>query len=619
MSKIEPKSIAQLEGYKFFVPLYQRGYRWSSQQVRDLIDDISEFISIGQKGIYCIQPLVVRYGDEGWHIIDGQQRLTTINILLSCLGLYVFDLCYQTRQKSEAFLKNIIGETEEDSTENIDFYYMFQACRTYQSMLDSKDEEWKKTFKDVLLNKVKFIWYDTDEQDPIDVFKRLNIDKISLTPSELIKALLLNRNNFDSKEGWDQIHLRQQEIASEWDAIEGALQKDEFWLFFHDEGYKSATRIDYLFEMLCDHEMLDKTNEEIGTDDMRVFRYVYDYFRNNGYSHSSINYVWGKVKSIYETLQEWFSDLEMYHYIGFLMARPTESTRNAPNEKKMKSLLFRSWSKWSEKDMDVMKFKKFLHQEIQNSIDGCKNIDADYDVSSKVQCRPLLLLHNVLTVISQGKVSEKTYGQKVFYKFPFNLYKKEMWDVEHVDSNTENELDDPTQQKEWLLTNYYAASDKDAERIRKFFSTDCEDENKHQNAFKDIAKSIVGKQSRQDRLDESKNEKNRVWNFTLLDQSTNRSYGNAIFPAKRRIIIGKEQGKYYPCPKYTKNKGFEIQPSEHSTSAFIMPCTKQVFMKYYSPMSTSMNAWTRSDAKSYREAIISMMEQFNFNIEYKED
>lgn len=101
---------------------------------------------------------------------------------------------------------------------------MFQACRTYQSMLDSKDEEWKKTFKDVLLNKVKFIWYDTDEQDPIDVFKRLNIDKISLTPSELIKALLLNRNNFDSKEGWDQIHLRQQEIASEWDAIEGALQ-----------------------------------------------------------------------------------------------------------------------------------------------------------------------------------------------------------------------------------------------------------------------------------------------------------------------------------------------------------------------------------------------------------
>ena len=208
MSKIEPKSIAQLKGYKFFVPLYQRGYRWSSQQVRDLIDDISEFISNGQKGIYCIQPLVVRHGDEGWHVIDGQQRLTTINILLSCLGLHVFDLSYQTRQNSKDFLKNIISKTEEDSTKNIDFYYMFQACRTYQSMLYGKGEEWKKTFKDVLLDKVKFIWYDTDEQDPIDVFKRLNIDKISLTPSELIKALLLNRNNFDSKEGWDQIHLR---------------------------------------------------------------------------------------------------------------------------------------------------------------------------------------------------------------------------------------------------------------------------------------------------------------------------------------------------------------------------------------------------------------------------
>lgn len=54
------KSVRNLLGMKFFIPSYQRGYRWTEQQVKDLLNDIKEFIDNGTNNIYCIQPLVVK-------------------------------------------------------------------------------------------------------------------------------------------------------------------------------------------------------------------------------------------------------------------------------------------------------------------------------------------------------------------------------------------------------------------------------------------------------------------------------------------------------------------------------------------------------------------------------
>lgn len=231
MSCIEPKSVRELQGYNFFVPSYQRGYRWNEQQVKDLMIDIYDFIEQGAKGIYCIQPLVVIKKDNHWHVIDGQQRLTTIFILLSCLGEHIYDIEYETRPNSTLFLRNINNQESASmkALSNIDFYHMDRACHKINSLLQVAP----LNFKSVLHDKVKFIWYSIDvEANPIEVFTRLNIDKISLTSSELIKALLLNRNNYNNNGNVEKIHLLQQEIASEWDAIENQFQKDAFWLFF---------------------------------------------------------------------------------------------------------------------------------------------------------------------------------------------------------------------------------------------------------------------------------------------------------------------------------------------------------------------------------------------------
>jgi uncharacterized protein with ParB-like and HNH nuclease domain len=69
----------------FYVPKYQRGYRWTKKQVEDLLNDIDRFTPSNEckDTWYCLQPLVVKKDeDKGWLLIDGQQRLTTIKLIL---------------------------------------------------------------------------------------------------------------------------------------------------------------------------------------------------------------------------------------------------------------------------------------------------------------------------------------------------------------------------------------------------------------------------------------------------------------------------------------------------------------------------------------------------------
>ena len=613
---IYPVAIKELTSLDFHIPTYQRGYRWTTQQVKELLEDIEDFSESGAKGIYCIQPLVVKKNSTSWDVIDGQQRLTTINIILSCLKKEKYQLRYQTRPKSQTFITNILSRTDDEAKENIDYYHMIQARNFVLRWKQNKGEEYIKNFTKVLLNKVKFIWYDTDTQDPIEVFTRLNIDKIPLTSAELIKALLLNRSNFQSIDNYERVRLLQQDIAAQWNEIEAMLQNDEFWLFFHDDVDTQETRIDYIFELMCSQRVLGEPSEDIGTDQSHVFRYFYNYFHTNKYSETTFKTVWGEVSKIYNTLYEWFTNLELYHYIGYLMARPKESTRRRGNHTAQQTLLYNYLTEWSKPSTTISTFKQYLIDEINKTLKDCIDLRKVYEVTGcqKTQCRPLLLLHNIESVIQQGMIMEEKYRQTVFTKFPFNLYKKEKWDVEHIDSNSTNDLTDFDAQKEWLLTTYIIANDKQREAIKDFCITmqGNDNETERKRKFDKLAQDILPDVKDEDYLNED--EKNQIWNFTLLDENTNRSYGNAIFPAKRRTIIGKEQGVYYPTPKFNKEKGFEVSENQNAKSAFIPPCTKQAFMKYYSPTSANMVAWTKSDAEAYLKNIYhTLSKKFKIN------
>ena len=147
-STITLKPVKELVGMSFYIPDYQRGYRWLKQQATDFLEDIWAFANDIHKSddeIYCIQPLVVQRKTDknllenirnadtihkvesllkgSWNVVDGQQRLTTIYLILSALGVnHLYSIEYQTRNGSRDYLENIDAERK---LENIDFYHRY--------------------------------------------------------------------------------------------------------------------------------------------------------------------------------------------------------------------------------------------------------------------------------------------------------------------------------------------------------------------------------------------------------------------------------------------------------------------------------------------------------------
>ena len=119
----------------FLVPSYQRGYRWQRVNVSDLLNDLYEFIH-SDKMVYSLQPLVVYDSttDNTYHVVDGQQRLTTISILLGYLGQKQIEISYESRKEQQ---KN---EFVEDYA-NIDQFHVNQAYCTIKKWFENHIEE----------------------------------------------------------------------------------------------------------------------------------------------------------------------------------------------------------------------------------------------------------------------------------------------------------------------------------------------------------------------------------------------------------------------------------------------------------------------------------------------
>jgi hypothetical protein len=623
-NKIGLKSVAQLLDMKFFVPSYQRGYRWTEQQVKDLLEDIQDFsLTKHQEGeFYCVQPLVVREMNEEekkqnslegkWYeVIDGQQRLTTMYLILTYLKDVIkmsgyrddlYQIEYQRETNKEQSLLQGISNITEINDNKADLYYLTKAYCVIKNWFEENKIK-KPKFCETLLdeekgdksNNIRFIWYESVDEDPIKVFTRLNIGKISLTNAELIKALFLNRTNF-AKEG-NAIRLRQQEIAAEWDHIEYRLQNDEFWLFLNSIGDNRPTRIDFIFDLICEKNILALENEKIeaiGTDEYKTFRYFYQYFKEKD---ANIAYCWEVVKKYFQTFQEWYDDVELYHYIGFLV------------EYKSISELINKWKEATDKQS----FLKYLKEEIKEIVTKY-SITYQYDLegAKKTQCKPILLFHNIQTVINQNTNQKDKYEIATFYKFPFHLYKMENWDVEHIHSSTDNPEDDVQTQREWLLNVYLSVGEELQEEIAKCLSEESNksNDNSQNDAIKELFDKIKSDFSTQEEW--TPEEKNRIWNYTLLDSSTNRSYGNAIFPAKRRVIISKDKGQRIVIPQFSSRGGkWELKEPISDISSFVPPCTKQVFLKYYSPTIADNNYWTKTDAEAYQNDIQECIHQLN--------
>jgi uncharacterized protein with ParB-like and HNH nuclease domain len=117
-NELELKSINDLLELSFYIPAYQRGYRWSKRQVIELLNDVYEFCLNKNKtdqDFYCLQPVVVKARGEQWELVDGQQRLTTILLILGYFNSRfsedfrkkLYSIEYETRPESREYISTL--------------------------------------------------------------------------------------------------------------------------------------------------------------------------------------------------------------------------------------------------------------------------------------------------------------------------------------------------------------------------------------------------------------------------------------------------------------------------------------------------------------------------------
>ncbi len=582
-NNISIKTISDLLKSNFFIPSYQRGYRWTEQQVADLLNDINEFSpkeipNSNEKTWYCLQPIVVKQKPENeWDVIDGQQRLTTIYLILYYLNqryteegrTKLFELQYETRKDSAKYLKNELGKKEKDDT-NIDYFHISTAYQTVKKWF--KEKEVEKSFEPKFYDSTKVIWYEVStNEDSIDIFTRINSGKIPLTNAELIKALFLNSSNF-AKADSEKLRLKQLEIASEWDRIEYTLQDDSFWYFINKIENNLITRIEFIFNSMYEvaqaedieveerkklgittKEQIEERKKEhqtilerFGNDEYSTFRFFNDKFKTK--SEKEINDNWQKIKKHFQTLEEWYNDRELYHKIGYLISIGA-NINNILKEKNEKSK--KEFANW---------IKKIIESKFENTDFEKVEYNGKY-------VREILLLHNIQTMLNNANETNR---------FPFDRYKKESWDVEHIHAIATEVKVKKENQVNWLSNNFIETDNHQDENINKKIEQIKKSGNTiDENEFNDIIDYVLGE------------EDNSLRNLCLLDSGTNRSYKNDSFKEKRKKIIEREiEGTFIPI------------------------CTKNVFMKYYSVNVKDIEVWNESDRTSYCKKIQKVINQY---------
>lgn len=552
-NKIKETAVAELLGMNFFIPGYQRGYRWTEQQVEDLLNDINEF-KPKNNSWYCLQPLVVKELKEDtfkrikekatsleevksllkgrWEVIDGQQRLTTIYLILAYLGVTVkYTIEYETRKGSKGFLENI---NENEAQSNIDFFYMHKAYKTINNFFEEKKNQ--EDFKNKLLNNVKFIWYDVgdlDEEKKHNLFGNLNSGKIALTNAELIKALFLNK--VGTEKGSER-EIQQRLIAEEFDQMERAIRQDDFWYFVAGNQEKPSSCINLLFDLMLETELDEEKKESHKKEPFSTFFYFNDKLKKE-------SDLWDEVQKVFHILEGWFSDFELYNLIGYLRAVRAVKDKDLP----LISELYNLYNRVENKS--ISDFKTTLKKRCKDYIDYENNnfLELRYD-EVKNQVFNLLLLFNIATL--NANLQEKN-------RFSFANFHKNKWDVEHISPQNPKDNEELKKTIEDRQNPIFkelkdALSQNDEEKIKlerkEFFATD---------------ESLMS-----------------IENLTLLTSHDNRGIGNKFFFEKRNKLK-----EYF-------QKG-----------SFIPTCSMNVFMKFYSENPQQMNFWDEDDRKSYKKAI----------------
>lgn len=638
---MQRKAIPELLNKKYYIPEYQRGYRWEDKQVLNLLDDLDTFFSGDTKGqFYCLQPIVVKevtIDNEKWlEVIDGQQRLTTILILMKVfdqLNAPKFGLpkthSYTIRYATRPSIQNIfdtISITSEPSTNKavidesknqwpgmIDSLYIYNAAKTILNwFMDEQPRIFRygQYFYNTVNSgdkSVQVVWYETNEdKDPHDIFNRMNSLKVGLSCSELIRSIFLssctkfNLGTFDGlsdslkleveKERFQQ---KQSSINEKWDEIEQQMRDESFQSFLTSRNIKSRNAIDLLFDLVSGKYASNKPfNSNLNKEDEL---YTYLYIKNMVDVDGDAWTTWLSILNVYEKLLFWYHDRDLYHRIGFLntiaaTGHEDDAVYTLLAERKGKIAL-RNKVVSMIKEAMILPENKETHQPIEklSQLSYDNNIHYNYIKRS-------LILYNVET--SRIQTSSEFFD---FDKFRYTADKKhKIWTLEHIHAQNSDCLPETNKDSwyEWIVFNRdslkkLVLGDPNLEKQRISLVDQLERDsavnNEKQEPYcksikytfeniKELFDDVANFYAQLDAKADKAKPMHQLSNMALLDLGQNAMVGKSPFEVKRQIISNQiADNKYYPI------------------------CTQKVFLKLYDKDSMQIHSWSQRDRELYLE------------------
>ena len=562
--------VSQIKGI-FRIPSYQRGYRWTSDEIVRLLDDIYEHRESSNS--YYLQPIVVKnLSDDNtpeekreYELIDGQQRLTTLFLVISSLKEELpkispnYSLSYDTRDNSWDYLNSLFSDkekAEQNKNNYIDYRYLHNAFVTIQNWLAKQEDSTNVAYVlyNLLSSKVKVLWYEVDkDENGHELFKRLNIGRIPLTNAELIKALFLNRNSLESIRSGK--NLSQHEIALLWERMEQELRNPEFWAFLTNaKPEKYPTRLELIFDL-----MAKKKNNE--REKYFTFFHFNDQITNG---EKTVEDLWNEIVYYFDTLKVWYENRELYNRAGCLVLFGERISNLIEETKHMKKTERRS----------------YLESKIQSKLaDPEEVLSLRYgNGNDNTKIKNILTWFNIKTMDNSNE------------RFPFNRFKEAPgWSLEHIHAQNSQGLYFEKERHSWLEKQLGALDalpqSEEIAEIKSDVINALVKETIGGELFKDLFDRVTALFSAKLSDDDEEANMHSIKNLALLKTDANASLNNSVFEVKRNDIANLDRQGY-----------------------FIPVCTRNVFTKYYSPAGENQPyLWTDKDRDSYYDEIMNIV------------
>lgn len=595
-----------LQGKTYSIPPYQRGYKWDTKDIERLLKDINEFSPNEDLNLfYCLQniTLVESQDSKTFNVVDGQQRLTTLTVILSYLNEYELineKLQYNVRKETEEFLKEYIFKPNElkniqnweQFLENTsikgkdydyqDVFYLFNAYKAIQTWFETYPNS-VTAMKDKILNHVKLIVNLPKNIEEQELFENLNGKRVPLDGADLIRALIITR--VAKKEIGDIDDSIKQNVLINERRVKIGLMLDRINHWWADENKKN-----YFHQFTKESKVPDE--ESISFNDVTYpINHLYKlYVLAYGEGVLDMEFFEKKViedgfldelQLLQRTMENWCNDKELYHLILFTSIYAREKIKEEP-VLSFKELLHQ-WKKLYRKDFIRFLKKRIASTEVFNDLinqtERCKEENEKTAFLENWYDNKLITVSVLLDIISILSSNSTCLPAR-----HFKAYKE---DLEHIFPQTPvgERIKDKIKQTQ-ILKEYIDIINQSLSEEEKININDCDIDWENQNWKDDIKFRINNRIEKVIPV-------NSLGNMCVLHESVNRGYGNDFFLEKRIDIMRKSQ------------EGFFIRPHVYDAfnKIFLERHDESIYMKM-------MNRWDRSDILARREYIIKRISNF---------